>query len=167
MTGLTAIASTTIDAGRDATWKALTEPAEVKQWLLGTCLPSDWKPASRITWSGVRKDKPHQDKGELVAVDVPSPFEVTHFSPLTRREDKPENYHALGYPLDDAADGTEVTITQDKNADQDEADRNAATWPQMLEALSSTSRDAEPARLMRYCHPAPGRPVLVGGEPRG
>ena len=47
----------------------------------------------------------------------------------------PENYHTLVYALDADEEGTKVTITQDNNGDQVEADRNAATWAQMLESL--------------------------------
>ena len=57
------------------------------------------------------------------------------FSPLTGQDDVPENHHTLVYALDGDEDGTKVTITQDNNGDQAEADRNAETWGQMLEGL--------------------------------
>ena len=135
MTGLTATASTVVDADRQRVWTALTDPAEVKQWFFGTDLETDWSPGSSITWSGEWEGKPYQDKGEVVAVDEPNRLEVTHFSPLTGQEDAPENYHTLVYALDGDEAGTKVTITQDNNGDQAEADRNSETWGQMLEAL--------------------------------
>jgi len=45
------------------------------------------------------------------------------------------NYHTLVHALSDVDGGTEVSISQDNNADQAEADRNAETWSQMLGAL--------------------------------
>jgi uncharacterized protein YndB with AHSA1/START domain len=138
MTGLTAFASTTIDASKDRIWEAVTDPTEVKQWFFGTELKTDWQPGSSITWSGEWEGKPYQDKGEVVAVDEPNRLEMTHYSPLTGQEDKPENYHTIVYALTEATDGgTELTLTQDNNGDQDEADRNADTWSQMLAALKS------------------------------
>jgi uncharacterized protein YndB with AHSA1/START domain len=135
MTGLEATASTTVDAGRTAVWTALTDPAQVKQWFFGTDLETDWTPGSPITWSGEWEGKPYEDKGEVVAVDEPSRLEVTHYSPLAGLEDVPESYHTLVYTLADSDRGTEVTITQDNNGDQAEADRNAENWSQMLAAL--------------------------------
>jgi uncharacterized protein YndB with AHSA1/START domain len=135
MTGLIATASTVVDADQQTVWQAITDPAEVKQWFFGTDLATDWTPGSTITWSGEWEGKPYQDKGKVVAVDEPNRLEVTHYSPLTGQADVPENYHTLVYALDADGEGTRVTITQDNNGDQDEADRNAATWAQMLEAL--------------------------------
>jgi uncharacterized protein YndB with AHSA1/START domain len=136
MTGLTASASTTINANKDRIWKAVTDPAEVKQWFFGTDLKTDWTPGSSVTWSGEMDGKRYEDKGEVVAVDEPNRIEFTHFSPLTGQEDKPENYHTIVYSLTDVNDGgTQLTLTQDNNGDQDEADRNGQTWSQLLEAL--------------------------------
>ena len=135
MTGLTATASTVVDADKQRVWTALTDPAEVKQWFFGTDLETDWTPGSSITWSGEWEGKPYQDKGQVVAVDEPNRLEVTHFSPLTGQDDVPENYHTLVYALEGGERGTKVTITQDNNGDQAEADRNSETWGQMLEGL--------------------------------
>jgi uncharacterized protein YndB with AHSA1/START domain len=136
MTGLIATASTLVDADQRRVWRAVTDPAEVKQWFFGTDLATDWQPGSPITWSGEYEGTSYEDKGQVVAVDEPNRLEVTHFSPLSGQEDRPENYHTLVYALEPDGAGTRVTITQDNNGDQDEADRNAATWAQMLEGLS-------------------------------
>ena len=141
MTGLTATASTVVDADKPRVWAAITDPAEVKQWFFGTDLETTWQPGSSITWSGEYEGKPYEDKGEVVAVDEPNRLEVTHFSPLTGQDDTPENYHTLVYALDGDEEGTKVTITQDNNGDQAEADRNSETWGQMLEALKKHIAD--------------------------
>jgi uncharacterized protein YndB with AHSA1/START domain len=141
MTGLTATASTVVDADKPRVWTAITDPAEVKQWFFGTDLETDWQPGSPITWSGEYEGKAYQDKGEVIAVDEPNRLEVTHFSPLTGQEDRPENYHTLVYALEGDEQSTKVTITQDNNGDQAEADRNSQTWGQMLEALKKYLAD--------------------------
>ncbi len=135
MTGLVATATTSIEATKDTVWKALTDPAEVKAWFFGTDQRTDWKPGSPITWSGEWEGKPYEDKGEVVAVDEPNRFEVTHWSPLTGTHDAPENYHTLVYTLDDADGGTEVTLTQDNNGDDKEVQQNVDNWSQMLGQL--------------------------------
>lgn len=71
----------------------------------------------------------------MVAVDEPHRIEVTHWSPLTGNEDAPENYHTLVYTLADADPGTEVTVTQDNNGDDNEVQQNTSSWSQMLGQL--------------------------------
>ena len=44
-------------------WKALTEPALIKQYLFGTDTVTDWKKGSAIVYSGVYQGKSYQDKG--------------------------------------------------------------------------------------------------------
>lgn len=135
MAGLVATASTTIDAGRDRVWRAVTDPAELKQYFFGSDVESDWTPGSAITWSGEYDGKDYTDKGEIVAVDEPNRLEMTHYSPLTGKPDVPESYHTLVYTLDGDNRTTTVTMTQDNNADQAEVDQNAASWGQILEAM--------------------------------
>ncbi len=133
--GPIATARTTIDAGPDRVWKALTDTDEVREWFFGTEQRSDWRPGSPITWSGDYDGKPYEDKGTVVGVDEPHRFEVTHWSPLSGTEDVPESYHTLVYTLRDEGGRTELTLTQDHNADQAEADRNAASWEELLAGL--------------------------------
>lgn len=135
--GPLATASTTIDAPPERVWSALTDPDEVRQWFFGTEQRTDWRPGSPITWSGEWEGKAYEDKGTVVAVDEPRRFEVTHWSPLTGTPDEPDSYHTLVYTLQDTDRRTVVTVTQDHNADQAEADGNAATWGQLLDALKA------------------------------
>jgi hypothetical protein len=57
---------------------------------------------------------------------------------LTGQEDRPENYHTLIYELTERGGNTHLTLNQDNNADQDEADRASATWSTMLTGLKET-----------------------------
>lgn len=138
MTGLMARGTTTIDASKAAVWKGLTDPDQIKDYMMGSVVETDWQPGSPITWSGEWKGKPYQDKGEIVAVDEPDRLELTHYSPLTGQDDVPESYHTLVYTLEDRDGGTQVSVTHDNNADQDEADRNSQAWTQMLDGLKQT-----------------------------
>jgi uncharacterized protein YndB with AHSA1/START domain len=135
MTGVVATATASIEATPERVWTALTDADEVKAWFFGTDQRSEWTPGSPITWSGEWDGKAYQDKGVVVAVDRPHRLEVTHWSPLTGTEDAPENYHTLVYTLTDKDGTTALSVTQDNNGDQAEADRNAQTWSQMLASL--------------------------------
>ena len=135
MTGLIATASTVVDADRRKVWQAITDPAEVKQWFFGTDLATDWTPGSAITWSGEWEGKPYQDKGQVLAYDEPERLSVTHFSPLTGQDDVPENYHTLVYELDENDGVTTVSLSQDNNGSEEEAEHSRANWQLMLEGL--------------------------------
>ena len=90
MNGLVATATTTIEATKETVWKALTDPDKVMAWFFGTDQRTNWRPGSPITWTGEWDGKPYEDKGEVLAVDEPNRFEVTHWSPLTGTPDVPE-----------------------------------------------------------------------------
>jgi hypothetical protein len=60
---------------------------------------------------------------------------VTHFSPLSGREDRPENYHTLLYKLEERGEKTHVSLSQDNNASEEAAEHSQANWEKMLAAL--------------------------------
>jgi uncharacterized protein YndB with AHSA1/START domain len=135
MTGFLASADVDISAPPDRVWTALTDPEEIARYMFGTSVESTWRPGSSITWSGEWEGKPYQDKGEILEVEPPRRLKLTHFSPLTGQEDRPENYHTVTYELTDRGETTHLALSQDNNGDQDEADRASGTWSAMLTGL--------------------------------
>ena len=47
----------------------------------------------------------------------------------------PENYQTVRYELSTEGDGTRLTITQDNNASQEEADRSEQNWKMVLDGI--------------------------------
>jgi len=135
MTGFLASADIDISAPPNRVWMALTDPEEIAKYMFGTSVESTWRPGSSITWSGEWDGKPYQDKGEILEAEPPRLLKLTHFSPLTGQEDRPENYHTVTYELTDRGGTTHLALSQDNNGDQDEADRASATWSTMLTGL--------------------------------
>jgi uncharacterized protein YndB with AHSA1/START domain len=135
-----AIASVTIDAHRVKVWDALTNPAKVKQYMHGTNLATDWKVGSPITWTGEWKGKSYVDKGTVLEVEPEKGLKYTHWSPMGGSEDKPENYHTVMFGLAENRGKTTLTLTQDNNATQEEADTMAKdNWGPMLQGLKETA----------------------------
>ena len=132
MSGIVATAETDIAAPRQTVWDALTDPAQVEQYMFGTKLRTDWQPGSPITWTGEWEGKPYEDKGEVVEVEPGSRLVVTHFSPLSGQQDNPENYHRLTYELSDRDGGTHLSLSQDGNGSEDEAEHARKNWETML-----------------------------------
>lgn len=128
-------ASVVINASRDRVWKALVNPAALKEFFFGSDVRSDWKEGSPITWSGVWEGKPYQDKGVVLKAEPDYALQYTHFSPLMGQPDKPENYHTVTIELSDAGKQTRVALTQDNNATEDAQLHSAKNWSAMLAGL--------------------------------
>jgi uncharacterized protein YndB with AHSA1/START domain len=142
MTGYVATAETDIQAAPSQVWQALTDPERIKEWMFGSLVETDWQPGSPITWSGEFQGKSYQDKGEVLAFEPERLLRVTHFSPLTGGEDVPENYHAVEYRLEPRGTGTHLTISNDNNGSQQEADHATETWSTMLSGLKKYVEEA-------------------------
>jgi len=144
--GFEAIKTVNIHASRDKVWNALTDPKEVKQYLHGTQMSTDWKEGSPITWRGEWKGRAYEDKGTVLGVEPQKRLKYTHWSPMGGSEDKPENYHTVTYEL--AGDDGHITLTliQDNNASQEEADKMAnENWGPVLDGLKATVEKQDPA----------------------
>jgi len=103
--------------------------------MFGSEVRTDWKPGSPITWKGEFEGKAFEDKGEIISFEPGRRLEVTHFSPLTGQDDRPENYHRVRYELQPANGGTVVRLTQDNSSSAEEAEHSGATWQMMLDGL--------------------------------
>jgi uncharacterized protein YndB with AHSA1/START domain len=135
MTGIIATAEIQIDAPPTRVWAALTDPAEVKEYMFGTDLATDWTVGSPVVWSGEYEGRPYEDKGQVVEVEPPQRLTVTHYSPLSGQPDVPESYHTLTYRLDEVGGRTRVRLSQDNNPSEEAAEHSRRNWAMMLDGL--------------------------------
>jgi uncharacterized protein YndB with AHSA1/START domain len=118
----------------------LVDPQKVKQYMHGTNMETDWSVGSPITWKGEWKGQPYEDKGTVLEVQPQTLLKMTHWSPMGGSEDKPENYHTVTYELTDHDGTTELTVKQDNNASQEEANSMAENnWGPVLEGLKKVA----------------------------
>jgi len=137
--GFEAVKTVTIHATQREVWNALTNPAQVKQYLHGTEMSTDWKEGSPISWKGEWKGQSYEDKGTVLAVEPERLLRYTHWSPMGGSEDKPENYHTVTYELAGEDGKTTLTLTQDNNPTQEEADKMANdNWGPVLNGLKES-----------------------------
>ncbi len=59
----------------------------------------------------------------------------TFWSSFSGLPDIPENYQTVRYELSAEGDGTRLTITQDNNASQEEANRSEQNWKMVLDGM--------------------------------
>jgi uncharacterized protein YndB with AHSA1/START domain len=142
MSGHVATAQCEIDAPPEKVWRALTDPRLIKKYMFGSEVRTDWKPGSPITWQGEFEGRKYMDKGEIITVEPGRRLEITHFSPLTGQEDRPENYHRVSYELQQTDGGTSLRLTQDNSSSAEEAEHSAATWQMMLDGLKKVAEQS-------------------------
>ena len=131
----TAKATTVINAPASKVWDALTEPEQIKQYLFGTQVTTDWHVGSPITYKGEWKGKPYEDKGKVLEIEPRKRLVSTFWSALAGLPDTPENYKTVRYELAPEGDRTKLTITQDNNATQEEATEAEKNWRMVLDGI--------------------------------
>ena len=128
-------AAISINASTKKVWEALVDPKAIKQYMFGTNVVSDWQEGSPIVWKGEWKGKPYEDKGTILKLQPENTLEYSHFSPLSGQPDKPENYHTVTIALSKNGNLTDVTLTQDNNASEEERAESQKNWEMMLSEL--------------------------------
>jgi uncharacterized protein YndB with AHSA1/START domain len=131
----TAKATSTINAPASKVWDALTDPSLIKQYLFGTEVNTDWQVGSPITYKGEWEGKTYEDKGKILQIEPEKLLVSTFWSSLAGLPDVPENYKTIQYELSPENGGTKLTITQDNNANQEEADHSAQNWNTVLDGM--------------------------------
>ena len=134
---------TTVNAAPDKVWKALTNTNSFKQFFFGSDVTTDWNVGSPIRFRGNWKGNAYEDKGTIESFDVDRRLAFTHWSPLSKLEDKPENYHIVSFDLRPTKGGTEVVLTQVNKSDTEPLtpeirQEYAKNWTMVLDGLKKT-----------------------------
>ncbi len=132
---LIAMASISINASANKVWQALVTPEDIRQYMFGTTVVSDWREGSPITWQGEWQGKPYQDKGVILQIEPGRKIRYSHFSPLSGQQDLPENYHTVTVELSEDGNQTWVMLAQDHNATEEERLHSQHNWEGLLAAL--------------------------------
>jgi uncharacterized protein YndB with AHSA1/START domain len=138
---LIAKTSITINAPPSKVWKALTTPALIKKYLMGTDVSTDWKEGSPISYTGEYNGKKYKDKGVIKKIEPQKIFQSTYLSSMSGKENKPENYNLVTYKLKEQAGKTIVTLTQDNNATEKEKEHSTENWKSVLKKLKELAEN--------------------------
>ena len=128
-------ASISINASSEKVWKALVDPKAIKQYMFGTNVVSDWQEGSTIVWKGEWQGKSYEDKGKILKLMPGRILQYSHFSPLSGVPDRPENYHTVTIELAGNGNQSHITLTQDRNATEEERAESEKNWGMMLSEL--------------------------------
>jgi uncharacterized protein YndB with AHSA1/START domain len=131
--------SITINATPAQVWKALTTPALIKKYLMGSEVSTDWKEGSPIEYRGQYNGKAYHDKGVITRLEPHKIFQSTYWSSMGGKEDKPENYNLVTYELAAGGGQTEVKHTQDNVHSEEEQAHLAENWAAVLQQLKAVA----------------------------
>ena len=143
----TAVASTSISAPAEVVWDAFLNPEAVQLFMFGARVTSDWHEGHPIKWSGTWKGKRYEDKGTVLRVKPLRLLQFSHFSTLSGKPDRPENYHIVTIELTAQDHHTDVKITQERNDSRETKVRSEENWNAMLSSLKNLL-DSESAHAM-------------------
>jgi uncharacterized protein YndB with AHSA1/START domain len=138
---ITAQVSIVVDATPHDIWSVLTDPAMTPKYFMGARIETDWQAGSPVTFHGEWKGTSYEDKGEILAVVPEQTLRFSHWSSMGGTDDVPENYHVVAFDLEDAGDGTNVTLTQGNllggvsDSDRESRESYEANWASTLEGL--------------------------------
>ena len=141
MTRPTAAVSTTVQAPAEKVWTALTTPTLIKRYFFDADVVSDWHEGSPILFSGEWQGQRYEDRGVIKDIEEPLLLSYYHWSALSGKPDRPENYDLVTYALSERGDETVVTVTQahaiDAGDDEPEAERRVCeeNWSKVLDGL--------------------------------
>jgi uncharacterized protein YndB with AHSA1/START domain len=126
----------TIEAPASEVWAALTTPETIKTYFFGSDVETDWEPGSPITWRGEYEGKSYEDKGEIQDIEPERSMTFTHYSSMSGKPDRPENYATVTYDLKEKGDKTEVKVTQENC--MGELEQTRKNWSMVLDGLKKT-----------------------------
>ena len=134
-----------INADADNIWNALIDPQEIKKYMFGAKVTSNWEEGGDITWEGEMNGKPYKDKGKVIQLRPAQLLQYTHFSPLANVPDTPENYHSITIELTPREDEavTKVSLSQDNNKTDKEKDESQKNWQAMLQGLKKVVEESD------------------------
>ena len=127
--------SVTIKAPPSRVWKALTDPDQIRQYLFGTQVTTDWKVGGPITYEGVWQGKAYKDKGTILEFIPEKSLVSTYWSGMSGKADLPENYQEVAYRLEPAPEGTRLTLVQGNIPTEKERDHSVQNWAMVLDGL--------------------------------
>ena len=133
--GFTAKKTITIHAPVERVWKALTDPAEVKQYFFGSNLHTTWKPGTPVRFTGEWDGKSYEDKGTVLQFEAGKMLQYDYHSSWSDKPDLPENYQIITYRVKSKGDSTLLAISQSNIPTLEQKVHSAQNWGMLLKSL--------------------------------
>lgn len=131
-----------VDAPAAQVWRSATQKTGLM--FMGADVKTDWQVGHPITFKGEWKGKPFEDKGKVETFDEERRLAFTHFSPMSGKPDRPENYNLVSIEMAPNGSQTDVTLTQSIHLGADKPPQEAVAefeknWRMMLGKLKAAA----------------------------
>jgi uncharacterized protein YndB with AHSA1/START domain len=133
---LTAQVAIDFKASKARVWKALTDPADIKQYFFGTTIITEWKIGGPIRFVGEWEGKSYEDKGTVLKFEPESMLQYDYWSSMSGKEDKPENYQTITYSVTEKDGVTNVHVVQD-GVTAETREHSEQNWKMVFEGMRS------------------------------
>ena len=127
--------SVLINASKTKVWKALTDPALIKEYLFGTETITDWHVGSDLIFQGEWQGQAYKDKGHILEITPEQILSYDYWSGFSGLEDKPENYSIVTYRMQDEGEGVRLSVSQKGFAAKENQDHSESGWSEVLQKI--------------------------------
>ena len=127
-----------INAPVPAVWKALTDPAVVKQYFFGTDLVTDWQVGGPIFFRGEWEGQTYEDKGTVLQYEPQKMLQYDYYSSMSSKPDLPENYQTITYEVKPKDGGTLLIITQTNVPSEESKEHSEQNWLMVMGEMKKT-----------------------------
>ncbi|MCD0470348.1 SRPBCC domain-containing protein [Flavobacterium sp. JAS] len=124
-----------INAPISKVWNVLTNPEEIKEWLFGTIVISNWRVGDPILFTGSWQGVDYEDKGVILKFEIEKVFEYNYWSGFSGLPDSPENYSVILFELTANDDKTILTLTHSNFATETMYEHSDKNWDATLDLM--------------------------------
>ncbi|SNR29967.1 SRPBCC domain-containing protein [Flavobacterium sp. ov086] len=124
-----------INAPISEVWNVLTNPDEIKEWLFGTIVISNWRVGEPILFTGSWQGTDYEDKGVILKFEAEKVFEYNYWSGFSGLPDSPENYSVILFELTANENKTILTLTHSNFATETMYEHSDKNWDATLDLM--------------------------------
>ncbi|HZV69094.1 MAG TPA: SRPBCC family protein [Saprospiraceae bacterium] len=124
-----------INASKSKIWQALTDPANIKKYLVGTEAISEWKTGSDIIFQGEWNGQSYRDKGHILDIHEENLLSYDYWSAFSGMPDVPDNYSIVTFTLKDEDEGIRITVRQQGFANEESRQHSDDNWEEVLKKI--------------------------------
>lgn len=105
--------SVTIATSPERVWAALTEPAQMREWMFSSPIEvvTDWVVGGPIMMNGDLHGVPFTNKGVVLAFEPIALLRYSHLNSVSRLPDTPDSYALIEFAVEPERDQTILTVS--------------------------------------------------------
>ena len=124
-----------INAQTSKVWNALINPEQLKKYMFGCDVITDWEIGSPILFKGNWNGTDFIDKGTLLDFQSEKTYQYNYWSNFSGLPDTPENYSIIKFEIERQNENTLLKLTQSNFATPTMYEHSDKNWEETLGKL--------------------------------